>query len=91
MRAWREWAPEELTGKAGASSFVSVNEEDESDPDRTGGRMPHSQRAALVGLSICLVLVLGGLFLVYELKKMSELQDCVMQGRTNCAPIDTSD
>jgi hypothetical protein len=51
----------------------------------------HSQRAALVGLAICLVLVLGGLFLVYALKKSAALQDCVMQGRTNCAPVDTDD
>jgi hypothetical protein len=51
----------------------------------------HSQRAALVGLAICLALVLGGLFLVYALKKSSALQDCVMQGRTNCAPVDTGD
>jgi hypothetical protein len=51
----------------------------------------HSQRAALIGLAICLALVLGGLFLVYALKKSSQLQDCVMQGRTNCAPVDTND
>jgi hypothetical protein len=51
----------------------------------------HSQRAALIGLAICLALVLGGLFLVYALKKSSEIQDCVMQGRTNCAPVDTGD
>jgi hypothetical protein len=50
----------------------------------------HSQRAALIGLAICLLLVLGGLFLVYELKKMSDVQDCVMQGRTNCAPVDST-
>jgi hypothetical protein len=37
------------------------------------------------------VLVFGGLLLVYKLKAMSELQDCVMQGRTNCAPADSSD
>ena len=48
-----------------------------------------SQRAALIGLAICLALVLGGLFLVYALKKSSDLQDCVMQGRTNCAPVDS--
>jgi hypothetical protein len=48
-------------------------------------------RIAVIGLAICLSLVLGGLVLVYELKKTSELQDCVMQGRTNCAPIDTAD
>ncbi len=50
----------------------------------------NSQRAALIGLVICLLLVLGGLLLVYELKKSSDLQDCVMQGRTNCAPIDSA-
>jgi hypothetical protein len=48
----------------------------------------NSQRAALIGLGICLILVVGGLFLFYKLKKMSDLQDCVMQGRTNCAPLD---
>ena len=47
----------------------------------------NSQRAALIGLLICLLLVLGGLFLVGELRKMSNIQDCVMQGRTNCSPI----
>jgi len=50
----------------------------------------NSQRAALIGLVVCLLLVLGALLLVYELKKSSDLQDCVMQGRTNCAPIDTA-
>jgi hypothetical protein len=49
-----------------------------------------TQRAALIGLAICLALVLGGLFLFYQLKKSSDLQDCVMQGRTNCAPVDTN-
>ena len=49
----------------------------------------HSQRAALIGLAVCIALVLGGLFLVYAVKKSSDLQDCVMQGRTNCAPVDT--
>jgi hypothetical protein len=62
---------------------------DELDTYRRPGA--HSQRAALVGLAICLALVLGGLFLVYALKKTSDVQDCVMQGRTNCAPVDTGD
>jgi hypothetical protein len=51
----------------------------------------HSQRAALCGLAICLALVLGGLFLVYALKKNSALEDCLMQGRTNCAPVGPAD
>ncbi len=63
-------------------------------PDRDERSSSHrevdsnSRRAALIGLLICLLLVLGGLFLVYQLRKMSNLQDCVMQGRTNCSPID---
>jgi hypothetical protein len=50
-----------------------------------------SQRGALIGLAICVALVLGGLFLVYTLKKSAALQDCVMQGRSNCAPVDPDD
>jgi hypothetical protein len=56
-----------------------------SDDDDHGG-----PNRSLVGLIIVLVLVVGGYFLVQKLKAMSELQDCVMSGRSNCAPIDTS-
>jgi hypothetical protein len=80
-----------LTGAAGTSSFVRMNEENESDLESHRRQDAHSHRAAVVGLIICLVLVLGGLFLVYKLKAMSALQDCVMEGRTNCAPVDTND
>jgi hypothetical protein len=47
-----------------------------------------SQRVALIGLAICLLLVLAGVLLVHELRKMSNVQDCIMQGRSNCAPLD---
>jgi hypothetical protein len=50
----------------------------------------HSPRSGLIGLIVVLCLVLGGLFLVYELRNMSRLQDCVMQGRTNCSPADSA-
>jgi len=50
----------------------------------------NSHRGALIGLVVCLLLVLAGLALVYALKRMSDVQDCVMQGRTNCAPIDSN-
>lgn len=61
-----------------------------SEFDRHRREDSNSQRAALIGLGVCALLVLGGLLLVYELKRTSELQDCVMQGRTNCAPLDSS-
>lgn len=42
----------------------------------------------MIGLIIVLLLVVGGLFLVHVLHHMSQIQDCAMSGRTNCAPID---
>jgi hypothetical protein len=49
----------------------------------------YSPRAALLGLGIVLLLVFICLYLFYTLRDMSQRQDCVMQGRTNCAPIET--
>jgi hypothetical protein len=43
---------------------------------------------ALLGLLIALLLVVGGVFLTRVLGRAARLQDCVMSGRTNCAPID---
>jgi hypothetical protein len=60
----------------------------ESEPESPQG--PNSRRAALVALVFILLLVLGGLLLEHVLRDSSSLQDCVMQGRTNCAPIDSS-
>jgi hypothetical protein len=43
---------------------------------------------SLAGLALILLLALAAIFLVRELAKSSRIQDCVMQGRTNCAPIE---
>jgi len=48
---------------------------------------PEPRRAALIGLIVTLLLVIGGLFLVHVLDRAGKLQDCVMSGRTDCAPI----
>jgi hypothetical protein len=53
-------------------------------------RPPDPRRTAMIGLVIIVVLVIGGLFLTHVLRDMSNLQDCAMQGRTNCAPIDSA-
>jgi hypothetical protein len=45
--------------------------------------------AALIGLIIVLALAIGGVWLVRELREKSRLEDCLMSGRTNCAPIET--
>ncbi len=49
-----------------------------------------SRRAAVVGLIVTLLLVTGGVVLVHILGRAAKLQDCVMSGRTNCAPIEAS-
>ncbi len=40
---------------------------------------------------VLLVLILVGLIVAFKLRDVSTLQDCVMSGRKNCAPVDTSD
>jgi hypothetical protein len=55
-------------------------------PGNPGGpRDP--RRTAAIGLVVIVFLVIVGLFLIHVLRDMSEVQDCAMQGRTNCAPI----
>jgi hypothetical protein len=44
--------------------------------------------AALIGLIIILVLAIAGVALVRALGAKSRLEDCLMSGRTNCAPIE---
>jgi hypothetical protein len=52
-----------------------------------GPRPPDPRRPAAIGLIVIVLLVIGGLFLIHVLRDTSKIQDCVMQGRTNCAPI----
>jgi hypothetical protein len=52
-------------------------------------RAPDPRWPALIGLLVTLLLVLGGVLLIHLLGRASRLQDCVMSGRTNCAPIDS--
>jgi hypothetical protein len=53
-------------------------------------RAPDPRWPALIGLLVTVLLVLGGVLLIHVLGRASRLQDCVMSGRTNCAPLDTS-
>ncbi len=59
-----------------------MDEGDEPE-DPAGG----SSRGPIVALVLIVVLVLGGLWLSHRLRAVSNLQDCVMSGRTNCAPV----
>lgn len=59
--------------------------------DEPGGGEPedhgNDRRGVLFGLIVVVALVAGGVYLVNLLRASSRLQDCQMQGRTNCAPI----
>ncbi len=55
----------------------------DNDDDEGGG----PPRAALIALAVIAVLVVGGLWLAHTLHGVGRLQDCVMAGRTNCAPV----
>jgi hypothetical protein len=48
---------------------------------------PPPRRGALIALIVIAVLLVGGLWLSRVLHDTGRLQDCVMAGRTNCAPV----
>ena len=55
---------------------------------RESGDADQRRSAALIGLIIVLALAIAGIVLFRELRKNSQLEDCLMSGRTNCAPIE---
>ena len=52
----------------------------DDDDDRNARR----QTASLAGVAITLLLLVGGLFLVQQLRSASVIGDCLMSGRRNC-------
>ncbi len=58
-----------------------------SDP-RDASHEPHSRRPALLGLLLVLALVVAAYFLVTALRNNAAMEDCLMSGRRNCAPLD---
>jgi hypothetical protein len=52
------------------------------------GPEPDSRRPAVIGLIVVLALVVIAYFLVNALRKNANLEDCLMSGRSNCAPIE---
>ncbi len=60
---------------------------DEGDPPEEESPRGGASRGPLVALILIVVLILGGLWLSQRLRAVSNLQDCVMSGRTNCAPV----
>ena len=55
-----------------------------SDPRGEPDEHPVSQRGIIAVLILLVTLVLGSLWIINYLRQSDALQDCVMQGRTNC-------
>jgi hypothetical protein len=55
------------------------------DQDQNNG----SQRGPLVALGVVVVLFVVGWLLARELSSTGRMEDCLLSGRTNCAPIQT--
>lgn len=49
--------------------------------------VPGSRRGAVIGLLVVVALVVAAIWLMGHLRATAALQDCVMAGRTNCAPV----
>jgi hypothetical protein len=74
--------PSGTSGSAPPGPSRSDAEDDDADD--------HSSRAAaVIGLVVIAFLVAIGLYVSNTLRATSRLQDCVMSGRTNCAPVQT--
>ncbi len=50
---------------------------------------PPSRRGAIVAMAVIVVGIVLVIFIVQRLHQSSAIQDCVMSGRSNCAPIET--
>jgi len=48
-----------------------------------------NRRGPLIALGVVVVLFVVGWLLAHELYANGRLEDCLLSGRTNCAPIDT--
>jgi hypothetical protein len=52
-------------------------------------RQTNSQRSSLIALGVVVFLFVIGWVLARELYSSGKLEDCLMSGRTNCAPLES--
>jgi hypothetical protein len=53
----------------------------------TPDREPPNRRIAMMAILVIIVIGIAGWWISTELRHASSIQDCVMQGRRNCAPV----
>jgi hypothetical protein len=71
--------------QGGAASPTAAGAGEGTRPEPPGKRY-----GPLIALVVIVLLAALGWIVVSRLMAMSRMQDCVMSGRKNCAPIDTS-
>ena len=47
-----------------------------------------NRRGAVIGLIVAALLVIAGYYLTNALRNQGKMEDCLMSGRSNCAPLD---
>ena len=52
--------------------------------DRATQQAAERQTASLAGIVVVLVLLIGGLFLVRQLRTTSQIEDCLLAGYRDC-------
>ena len=57
------------------------------DNERKSRRESANRRQSLIALVVVVLLFVIGWFLSRELYSNQKIEDCVLSGRTNCAPI----
>jgi hypothetical protein len=55
--------------------------------DDADEKIADRQTAGLLGIAVVLLLLVGGLFLVQQLRNASMFQDCLLSGRRNCEMV----
>ena len=74
----------EALAEAGVARQCAGMAHDPNDPHDGGG----NRRGALIGLAIAALLVIAGYYLMNALRNEGKMEDCLMSGRSNCAPLD---
>lgn len=59
-------------------------ERDEREPEKEEAEA----RASLAGLLIAILLAIGGIYLLLQMRDNAKLQDCIASGRRNCVPVE---
>ncbi len=55
--------------------------------DAAANEAADRQTASLAAVAVILVLLVGGLFLVQQLRSAAQFQDCLLSGRHNCEDL----